>query len=155
MIRIFAYPIKVDESCIDIMRHTNNKVYLKWMEEAALAHSAAVGWPARRYLKEGGSFIAKQHWVQYIRPTFLGEELTMYTWCAKMEDKNAFRRYQLLREGKTCMRAATDWAFVSMATGHSVPVFPELREVFPEIPTHDPELEALGIKFNEFERQPL
>ncbi|MCD8340516.1 MAG: acyl-CoA thioesterase [Burkholderiales bacterium] len=155
MIRIFAYPIKVDESCIDVMGHTNNKVYLRWMEEAALAHSGAVGWPTEKYFEKGGAFITKQHWVQYIRPTFLGEELTMYTWCAEMAERSALRRFQLMRNGKTCMKAATDWAFIDTHTGRAIPVFPEVREIFPEVPSNDPELLGLKIHIHEFSRENL
>lgn len=37
MERIFRFPIKVGKESIDVLGHTNNKEYLRWMEEAALA----------------------------------------------------------------------------------------------------------------------
>ena len=44
MERIFRFPIKVGKESIDVLGHTNNKEYLRWMEEAALAHSDSLGW---------------------------------------------------------------------------------------------------------------
>ena len=35
MERIFRFPIKVGKESIDVLGHTNNKEYLRWMEEAA------------------------------------------------------------------------------------------------------------------------
>ena len=43
MERIFRFPIKVGKESIDVLGHTNNKEYLRWMEEAALAHSDSLG----------------------------------------------------------------------------------------------------------------
>ena len=51
MNRVFAYPIVVGPESIDVMKHTNNKEYLRWMEEAATAHSSLLGWNTERYFK--------------------------------------------------------------------------------------------------------
>ena len=58
MERIFRFPIKVGKESIDVLGHTNNKEYLRWMEEAALAHSDSLGWTMGRYLKIGKVFVA-------------------------------------------------------------------------------------------------
>ncbi len=148
MIRIFALPIIVDESCIDIMQHTNNKVYLKWMEQAALAHSDALGWTMKRYFEVGGAFIAKRHWIQYLRPTHLGDELVLYTWVEGLEGKTSLRRFVLMRDKKICMKGATEWAFVDVKTGRSTEIFPFVAEAFPIVSRDDPELLEKGIKVN-------
>ncbi|MFN7778573.1 MAG: acyl-CoA thioesterase [Betaproteobacteria bacterium] len=50
MPRIFEYPVAVGPESIDILGHANNREYLRWMEEAAIAHSTARGWPMERYV---------------------------------------------------------------------------------------------------------
>ncbi len=94
MNRVFAYPIVVGPESIDVMKHTNNKEYLRWMEEAATAHSfrSSVG-ILRDISKIGQAFVAKAHWIEYLRPTFLGDRLTMYTWVENMQDKTSLRRF--------------------------------------------------------------
>ncbi len=146
MIKIFSMPIKVTEDCIDMMKHTNNKVYLKWMEDAALAHTTALGWGVKRYLDAKGAFVTRKHWIQYLRPTFLGEELIMYTWVEALEESTTLRRFQLMRNGKACMRGATEWGFINTETGHSIPIFPEVRSIFTAVPRDDPDLLALKIR---------
>ena len=46
---IFEHNLVVAAKSIDRLGHVNNLVYLAWMQAAALAHSAAQGWPPERY----------------------------------------------------------------------------------------------------------
>ena len=46
---VFRLEIVVPESTIDANGHVNNVHYVQWMQNAAEAHSAALGWPAARY----------------------------------------------------------------------------------------------------------
>ena len=91
MERIFRFPIKVGKESIDVLGHTNNKEYLRWMEEAALAHSDSLGWTMDRYLGIGKVFVASTHKIEYLRPTFEGDELTMLTWVETMDGAKSRR----------------------------------------------------------------
>jgi acyl-CoA thioester hydrolase len=128
---VFEYPIEVDSSCIDVLEHTNNKMYLVWMEEAALAHSETLGWPVDRYLNLGQTFVVKKHWMNYLRPTFLREQLMMKTWVATMEESLSWRRFALFRGKKACFLGSTLYAFVDRTTGRSVPIPSFVSEAFP------------------------
>lgn len=146
MSKIFKMDITVGAESIDVMKHTNNKVYLQWMEEAALEHSAYLGWTMERYFEVGGAFIARAHWIEYLRPTFEGDKLTMYTWVENLHGRTSLRRFVLARANKVCMRGATEWAFIDMKTGRAVPIFEEIAKDFPIVPLDDPELEDLPFK---------
>ena len=52
-IAIYEKKIVVTEASIDILGHVNNREYLRWMEEVAIEHSAALGWPQERYMAAG------------------------------------------------------------------------------------------------------
>ena len=41
--KFFYYEFTVDEDAIDVNHHANNAHYVIWMQEAASAHSNAVG----------------------------------------------------------------------------------------------------------------
>lgn len=146
MNRVFAYPIVVGPESIDVMKHTNNKEYLRWMEEAATAHSSLLGWNTERYFKVGQAFVAKAHWIEYLRPTFLGDRLTMYTWVENMQDKTSLRRFYLMRDKKVCMLGATQWAFIDIETGRGQSIPEEVSSSFFCVPSSDKELKELGIK---------
>jgi len=49
---IFEHEIVVLDDVIDELNHANNAAYVGWMQEAAMAHSTANGWPAERYHQE-------------------------------------------------------------------------------------------------------
>ncbi len=153
--KIFEYPIVVGPECIDQMRHTNNKVYLAWMEEAALAHSASLGWPTERYFEYGRGFVAAAHWIEYLRPTFEGEKLSMYTWVQTMETRTSLRRFALVRDRKLCMVGATRWAFVDTASGRSCPITEEVADAFPVVSPEDPVFETLGVNLQQTRDIPI
>jgi len=63
---VFEYHHTVLESEIDGQGHVNNLEYLKWMQDAAVAHSTAQGWPTARYKEEGAGFVARSHNIEYL-----------------------------------------------------------------------------------------
>lgn len=146
-IPVFRYPITVTEDCIDVLHHTNNKEYLRWMEEAATAHSDALSWSTERYLEEGAGFVAAAHHIQYLRQTLLGDELVMYTWVATMEGKRSVRCYQLMRDKKVCMRGMTEWAFVDFRTIRSIPIPEKVLSSFTIIGTNAEELRKADVSW--------
>ena len=74
--------LRVEKDSIDVHGHVNNQEYLRWMQEAAIEHSARQGWPMERYLEAGASWYVKSHFIEYLRPALLGDELLACTWIA-------------------------------------------------------------------------
>ncbi len=71
MPRICVKQLSVGENAIDAHGHVNNQDYLRWMEEIAIEHSTAQGWPMERYLKSGASWFVRSHSIEYLRPALL------------------------------------------------------------------------------------
>ncbi len=47
------------------------------MMDAALAHSAAQGWPAERYEKLGsGVWVVRSHEIKYVEPAYEGQQVS-------------------------------------------------------------------------------
>ena len=149
MLRIYRLPITVTEDCIDVLGHTNNKEYLRWMEEAAISHSDALGWNMERYLKLGAAFAATVHKIHYLRPTHVGDELIMNTWVETLEKTISRRAFYLTRGGKVCMNGTTEWTFINLKTGRAEEIPPEVAEAFPIVPKGDPLLRENGIRWLE------
>lgn len=53
MPRVFAYTFSVPADAIDEPGHASNLKYLAWMQDIAIRHSSAQGWPVERYLENG------------------------------------------------------------------------------------------------------
>lgn len=129
---LFDHHRRVLPTEIDPQGHANNVAYVQWMQEAALAHSAAQGWPPQRYRELGVSWVARSHFIEYRRPAFADEELIIRTWVATMQRCSSLRRYQILRAaGEVLLAVAeTNWAFVSLAEEKLCRIPPEIAESF-------------------------
>lgn len=140
MPRIHAYPITVPRESIDALGHVNNQEYVRWMQEAAIDHSEAQGWPLERYVALGQGWFVRRHAVEYLKPAFAGDVLVLYTWVASFARSSSPRRYLFYRtaDHTVVARAETLWVFVDFRTGAPARLPAELRSVF-EVVTDDEE----------------
>src|SRR5699024_8640808 len=80
----------------DPLGHVNNGVYLTYLEQAAIDHAAAGGWPSARLRAEAGAlFVARRHEIEYVRPATEGMVLEVRTWPSAMSGARAFREYEI------------------------------------------------------------
>ena len=77
---VYRYDITVGPESIDLLGHVNNREYLRWMEEAATAHAASLGWSFENLKAIGRAWVAREHWIEYLMPAFEGERLELFTW---------------------------------------------------------------------------
>jgi acyl-CoA thioester hydrolase len=103
----FAAYFRVRHYETDAVGHVNNAVYLHYLEQAAIEHSAAVGYPLGRYLEMGTLFIVRRHEVEYLRPASPGDVLEVVTWAAKMRGPRAVRAYEVYRYGQAASDVGT------------------------------------------------
>jgi acyl-CoA thioester hydrolase len=118
---------------IDEQGHANNVVYVAWMQDAALAHSAALGWTAERYQRLGAGWVARSHTIEYLRPAFLGDRIVVQTQVADMKKVTSTRIYRIIRpaDGQLLAKAETHWAFISYATGKPTRIPAEITKAYP------------------------
>ena len=118
----FRMPIEVTKDDIDGLNHVNNIVYLKWMIQAAIGHSDALGCTFEEFKRYGGVFVVRRHEIDYLRSAVLGDQLTMYTWSEPMENSRALRVYHLVRESdqKKMLEGKTYWAFINLENGRPI-----------------------------------
>ena len=69
---VFAQTFSVPDHAIDELGHVSNLKYLDWMQDIAIQHSAARGWPVERYLENGAVWLVRSHFITYFRPAFAG-----------------------------------------------------------------------------------
>jgi acyl-CoA thioester hydrolase len=118
-IPIYEHHLTVLPSDIDENDHANNLCYLRWMNEVAIAHSAANGWTAQRYVDLGASWFARKHTIEYLAPSFEGDELIVRTGVSDWHSIRSTRIYRFVRksDGKVIAKAETLWVFVNLSTG--------------------------------------
>ncbi|MDP2229253.1 MAG: thioesterase family protein [Moraxellaceae bacterium] len=112
-------PVRVEKSHIDIMQHTNNVVYLQWLEAAAWDHSRHLGLDEAAYQRLGHGMVARRHELDYLLPTFLGDDILLATWIMASDRLSIRRAYQFVRpaDGQTVFRGRTQWVCVDIKEG--------------------------------------
>ena len=150
---ILEWTHTVVEDDLDGLGHANNISYLKWMQSAALAHSAAQGWPVEAYAALGCGWVVRSHFIEYLAPALLGDTILIRTWVADMRKVTSRRRFLILRDGNprrgaserrshaergneveavetVLAKAETNWAFVDYRTGSPKRIPPEVSRAF-------------------------
>lgn len=105
---------------VDRFGHTNNVVYLSLLERVAWSHSESLGLDFDAYEKLGAGCVARRHELDYLAPTFAGEQLWLATWVHENDFRlSMWRRYQIVRasDRKTVLRGQTQWVCVDMKSG--------------------------------------
>jgi acyl-CoA thioester hydrolase len=127
----FSHPIIATPSDIDDLGHVSNLVYLRWVLEAATAHSVARGWGQAEYLALGSVWVVRRHELDYLAQVTVGQSLVAETWVDSWKAASCVRKTELIREGVVVLRAATTWAFMSMASGRPMRIDERVRAAFP------------------------
>lgn len=133
---IFEYRHVVLFSEIDDQGHANNLEFVKWMQTAAVAHSAAQGWPGERYRERGEGFVARSHTIEYLQSAYEGDEIVVLTWIADFARVTSRRRYKIkrLRDDVVLAKAETNWAYISLARRMPTRIPSELGSDFIVVP---------------------
>jgi acyl-CoA thioester hydrolase len=131
---VHEYLHTVTAEDIDELGHAGNYHYIRWMQHAAVSHSAALGWPSDRYRNLGAGWVVRSHQVTYLKPAFEGDAMVIRTWVANMKSATSLRRYEIYRsDGDLLARAETDWAFINYSKQRPVRIPGEVAECFPVI----------------------
>ena len=125
----FEMRITVNPNDIDQLGHVNNVVYLRWVQEVAVAHWSAAA-PAVDQAKL--RWVVVRHEIDYKRPAVLGDEVIARTWVGTATRRAFDRHTELLRasERRVLARARTVWCPIDARTGRPTDVSPEVRARF-------------------------
>jgi acyl-CoA thioester hydrolase len=117
-------PVDIDEQ-----NHVNNTVYLRWVQDVAIAHWRAI---ATQEAQETIGWVVLRHEIDYKAPATLGDELVLRTWVGKAT-RLTFERFTEIRrnsDGQLLSKARTLWCPINMQTGRPVRVSAEVRAQF-------------------------
>jgi acyl-CoA thioester hydrolase len=116
-------------SDIDELGHVNNIVYLRWVQEAAVAHwqSAATEDQQSQIL-----WVIRRHEIDYKLSARLGDEIIARTWVGEAEEILFERHTEIFRasDRKTLAKARTLWIPINSKSGRPLRVDADVRTRF-------------------------
>lgn len=119
----------VEPTDIDLLGHVNNIVYLRWVQEVAIAHWNSLTTEGQR---ETILWVVVRHEIDYKHPARLGESVIARTWVGAAHGLHFERLTELYRasDRELLAKARTLWCPIDRRTGrpHRVPA--EIRALF-------------------------
>jgi acyl-CoA thioester hydrolase len=130
--RAYADGFVVRPEDIDELGHANNVVWVRWVNEAAIAHSRSVGLGPDVYFTLRVLWVVRRHDIEYLAPALAGEPLEAVTWVDTLRGATSLRRTLIRRatDAKTLARAATTWALIDAQTGRPRRIPHEMLEKY-------------------------
>jgi acyl-CoA thioester hydrolase len=128
--------VRVRPEDVDYLGHVSNVVYVRWVQESALAHSTACGLDEAAYLARGQSWVVRRHEIEYLRAAIPGDDVVVETRVASMGSASSVRITRVFRgagivAGELLARASTSWAFLDLARMRPTRIPDDIRSLFP------------------------
>jgi acyl-CoA thioester hydrolase len=131
---VFALPREILSGDIDELGHVNNVVYLRWVQDVAIAHWSSAATPAQQ---AEVAWVAVRHEIDYKHPALPGDGIVARTWVGTADSHRFERHTEIVRaaDGKLLARARTVWCPIHRTTGRLARVSDEIRARFSTGPT--------------------
>jgi len=135
MSAIHIYSITVTPEAIDANGHASNIEFVRWMQEAAVAHSDAAGCTAAT-LAAGATWVVRSHHIEYLRPAFENDRIDVRTWVVDFRRAFSRRKYEFVRaDDQTVLaRGETNWVFIEVGSGRPRSIPANIAAMFELIP---------------------
>lgn len=126
---IFEITIPVLPADIDEQNHVNNTVYLRWVQDVAVAHWRALASPEAQ---KAIGWVVLRHEIEYKAPAMLDHEIVLRTWVGKATRLTFERFTEIRRQGESQLlsTARTLWCPISPQSGRPVRVSVAIRRQF-------------------------
>ena len=111
----FTVPVAVRADDIDQQGHVNNVAFVRYVQDAAVAHWLAAA-PAD--VRAGVTWVVRRHEIEYHKPGLPGDELVARTWVGEPSGATWERFTEIGRvDGPVLATARTVWVLLDAATG--------------------------------------
>jgi acyl-CoA thioester hydrolase len=132
---IYRYEITVPKEAEDQNGHVNNIEYLRWMQDAAMQHSEKAGC-TQATNTAGATWVVRTHKIEYLKPAFAGDHVTILTWVVNFRRVQSLRKYRIIRPADKALLAEgeTDWVFVDAQKGTLRSIPQEVKTTFDLLP---------------------
>lgn len=123
----FSHTFKVSAADIDALNHVNNVAYVQWIQDVAVAH-----WFSRTDIatRESLTWIVTRHEIDYQKPAFESEEITVTTWVGEPTRVSWERFTEIKRGTDLLVKARSVWCLIDCKTLRPSRISTEMRCLF-------------------------
>lgn len=109
----YRFTIPIEPADIDFMGHVNNASYLKWVQDAVIAHWRSIAPPeaVAEHL-----WVALKHEITYRRPAFLGDQVVATVLLERVQGARAFYETIIRRGEEILAEVHSSWCCVDAQT---------------------------------------
>lgn len=119
----FSHSFRVSPEDIDAQGHVNNVAYVRWIQDAAVAHWLSV---ASEDIREKYTWMLTRHEIDYKKQTFAGEEVTVTTWVGD-PTRVLWERFTEIHRGEDLLvNARSVWCLIDGKKGKPTRITSEL-----------------------------
>ncbi len=125
-----TFPVRSYEC--DFYGHVNQVNYLRYMQEAAVGASSAVGYDEARYQQLNTIWLIREIEIEYFNPLKLGDSVNIATWVDDFRRVRSRRYYEMTRttDSQPVVKANVDWVYLNRTTGMPVQISDEMAAAF-------------------------
>lgn len=125
----FTKSFLAEDADIDELGHVNNAVWVRWVQELAVAHWEAVAPAAHR---DAFIWVVTRHEIDYRGNLNAGASAIGKTWVSEPPRGARFDRHFRFAgaDGKVLVEGVTTWALLDRASGRLLRVRPEIAAPF-------------------------
>ena len=140
----FTRRFRVRHYELDALGRVHGVSFLRYMQEAAIEASTALGFSPDWYNERGVGWVVRKLAVRYHAPAVYGDEVEVATWLSGIRGVRSIREYDLtrVRDGVRVARGRAEWVYLDTQTGQPTRVPDEWAEAFPGID----KVEELGVR---------
>ena len=140
----FTRRFRVRHYELDALGRVHGVSFLRYMQEAAIEASTALGFSPDWYNERGVGWVVRKLAVRYHAPAVYGDEVEVATWLSGIRGVRSIREYDLtrVRDGVRVARGRAEWVYLDTQTGQPTRVPDEWAEAFPGIG----KVEELGVR---------
>jgi acyl-CoA thioester hydrolase len=117
-----SFPVRSYEC--DYYGHVNQANYLRYMQEAAVGASTAVGYDDARYRELGTLWLIRDLHIEYHNQLRFGDTVEVRTWVDDFRRVRSRRHYELrsAATGQPAAVASADWVYLNRVTWQPVQI---------------------------------
>ncbi|HVK12182.1 MAG TPA: thioesterase family protein [Gemmataceae bacterium] len=125
----YEMSVRVQPQDVDGLNHVNNIVYLRWVQDVAIAHWRAIAPPEDQAEL---IWVVHRHEIDYLSPAFPNDELILHTRVGDAVGLRFERLTEILRAGdcKVLAKARTLWVPADPKSGRPKRVSAAVRDLF-------------------------